>query len=48
MAAALARTHGGYVARAPVVVMQGAGLSLGQGDRLVLDGARGAFLLSFG
>jgi len=45
---ALVRDTGGHVARVPIVVMRGAGLRLSDGDRLGLDGPRGAFLLSFG
>ncbi|ROU03620.1 right-handed parallel beta-helix repeat-containing protein [Histidinibacterium lentulum] len=44
----LFREDGAVVARAPVVVLEGAALALGRGDRLTLAGEAGAFLLAFG
>ena len=44
----LFREDGAVVARAPVVVLQGAALALRPGDRLTLTGESGAFLLVFG
>jgi len=44
----LTRVGEGYVASRPIVVVQGAALSLEPGDVLELDGKGGTFLLNFG
>jgi poly(beta-D-mannuronate) C5 epimerase len=45
---ALRREGRAYVAVRPIVVVQGAALTLGSGEVLELEGQSGAFLLSFG